>query len=183
MAKQGSVWEVLAPLIGIFGTLGVVTLAGRASARTGPPPPKKVALLGDSYAAGLGPELAKLIPNFQYEGRVGTGPASWPAMPGWLIDFAPAVVLVSLGVNDGDNPKLSNYQAVVQALHGIGARVVWIEPPAGVSVPVVRNVIAALGVQTVPATETPLGPDKVHPVSYAPWAAEIAQFVATQVTS
>lgn len=96
----------------------------------------------------------------------------------WITAFRPDVVLVSLGVNDGTAPNQANYQTIVRGLHGLGARVVWIEPPAAVNAPAVRAAIESLGVTTVPATRTPLAADGLHPKSYAPWASEIAQVVA-----
>jgi len=169
---------------GILGALGVGFLlaSGRSSSPAKPGAPQRVALIGDSYAVGLGPELTKLLPTFRFEGHVGASTASWlscAACGAWLPTFKPTIVLVSLGVNDGPAPNGANYHAIVQALHGIGARVVWIEPPAGVNAPAVRGAIAALGVATVPATNTPLGPDGLHPQSYGQWAAQIAQVIAT----
>lgn len=145
-------------------------------------PDGRVALIGDSYAVGLGPELEKLIPEFRYEGHVGTNTWQWAhgvdcgQCGAWLAAFRPQVVLVSLGVNDGTAPNLANYQAIVQRIHGLGARVVWIEPPARVPTPS-RSVIASLGVRTVPPTTTPLAADRLHPASYGPWAQEVAQVV------
>jgi hypothetical protein len=147
--------------------------------------PRRVALIGDSYAVGLGPELEKLLPDFKYEGRTGTRTGQWASHAAacgecgdWLTSFKPDLVLVALGVNDGASPNPSNYHAIVQALHGIGARVIWIEPPAAVAAPAVRDAIAALGVGVVPATPTPLAADGLHPISYGGWAREIAQAVA-----
>lgn len=145
--------------------------------------PKRVALIGDSYAVGLGPELAKLIPNFKYEGHVGNTTSAWAhhtaACGGcgdWIPAFKPDVVLVALGVNDGATPNLADYQTIVRGLHGLGAPVVWIEPPAAVNT-AARNTIAALGVQTVPATNAPLASDGLHPTGsgYRTWATEILQ--------
>jgi hypothetical protein len=162
------------------GALGVAALIGR---RSTPKTIGRVALIGDSYAVGLGPELKKLFPYFRYEGHVGTNTGQWATHSSacgqcgdWLTSFEPEVVLVSLGGNDGAAPKAANYQRIVQGLHGIGARVVWIESPAAVSTPS-RAVVRSLGVQTVPGTGTPLAADGLHPQSYAPWAREIAQAV------
>lgn len=164
-------WKAVAAGSLVLGTLGVLTLVSR---RKGPTPAaERVALIGDSYAVGLGPELAKLLPSFQYAGRRGAETAGF-RLPSWLAPFKPAFVLVSLGVNDGARPDPANYQAIVQALHGMGARVVWIEPPAGVRNDAVRQIIASLGVQTVPATTVPLAADGLHPTLYGPWAREIA---------
>jgi lysophospholipase L1-like esterase len=174
-----SPWKTVAAGAAALGVLGIAVLIGRR-AEPGPGAPKpigRVALIGDSYAVGLGPELSKLLPDFQYEGRVGIGTAA--ALPPWLAAFKPDLVLVSLGVNDGASPNLTRYQAIVRELHGIGAKVVWIEPPAGVRNDAVRQVIASLGVATVPATTTPLAADGVHPRSYgSSWAPEIAQVVS-----
>jgi hypothetical protein len=171
-----SSWQLVGVFGAVIGGLGILALSGRRSAS-----PKRVALIGDSYAVGLGPKLGNTFPAFQYEGHVGTNTAQWASHAlacghcgDWLTAFKPDVVLVSLGVNDGATPNLANYQTIVRALHGIGARVVWIEPPAGVNAPVARNVIASLGVQTVPATRATLGADGLHPRSYDSWAQEIA---------
>lgn len=157
--------------------LGIVVLASRKKPTL--PSTQRVALIGDSYAAGLGPELAKLIPNFKFEGHVGNTSSQWAnhsaacgACGDWITAYKPDVVLVSLGVNDGTAPNIANYQRIVQALHGLGARVVWIEPPASVKT-TSRNVIASLGVPTVPATNTPLASDRLHPKSYSAWAQEV----------
>jgi hypothetical protein len=174
---SGNVWPVLAPIGAIVGTLGVVAIASRRSAAA--PQPYRVALIGDSYAVGLGPELAKRLPDFKYEGRVGIGTSAWvdcAACAAWLPAYQPTVTLVSLGANDGVAPNATDYQAIVRALHGIGSRVVWIDPPAGLANrSAVRAAIASLGVPVVPATQTPLGPDGVHPLSYDAWAGEVAR--------
>ncbi len=174
-------WKAVAVGGAVVGTAGVIAiLAGRRSAKA----PGPVALIGDSYAVGLGPELAKLLPGFRYEGHVGMSTLGWlscNACGNWLPTFAPDVVLVSLGVNDGTAPISSNYQSVVQRLHGIGARVVWIEPPAAVNAPSARAVIESLGVQIMPAQVLPMASDQLHPTGagYQIWAQEIAQVVAT----
>ena len=164
--------------------LGVIALASR---RPKSAPPKRVALIGDSYAVGLGPELAKLIPDFKYEGHVGTSTSAWAnhtAACGqcgdWLTAFKPNTVLVSLGVNDGSAPSIANYQRIVQGLNGIGADVVWIEPPAAVNTQS-RNTIASLGGLRgrVTGTRAPLSPDGLHPQQYGPWAREIAAAIST----
>lgn len=180
---QSFPWKALAAGGVILGGLGALVLASR---RSGPTTPQCVALIGDSYAVGLGPELEKLMPGLRGEAHQSTRTDQWAnhtAACGkcgdWLTEFKPDIVLVALGVNDGPTPNPANYQTIVRALHGIGARVVWIEPPAGVNAPVVRSVIASLGVSTVPATTIPLAGDKIHPsgTGYAQWAREIAAAV------
>lgn len=161
-------------------TIGLIIYGHRK--RIAPPPLGRVALIGDSYAVGLGPELQKLFPEFRYEGHVGTNTWQWAHgtrcgdCGSWLRVFGPKVVLVSLGVNDGDKPERSNYQDIIRMIHGLGARVIWIQPPAMLATPS-HAMIASLGVQTVPPTTTPLSADNLHPASYGPWAQEVAQVV------
>ena len=65
-----------------LSALGLVTLLTRRETTRRTPqhkPVGRVALIGDSYAVGLGPELAKLLPNFKYEGHVGTNTRQWAA--------------------------------------------------------------------------------------------------------
>jgi hypothetical protein len=165
--------------LAILGRVVVLALSGKK-----PAPPKRVALIGDSYAVGLGLELAKLLPDFKYAGVKGTNTSQWAhhnlecgTCGDWLTAFKPDVVLVSLGVNDGASPNLANYQTIVRRLHGTGAKVVWIEPPAAVKAPAARAVIASLGVPTIPAPVLPMA-NALHPQSYAEWAQKIAAAVA-----
>lgn len=176
-------WKAVAAGGAALGVAGAAALiAGSKKSQAILPAAQRVALIGDSYAVGLGPELAKLLPDIRGEGHVGVSTAGWldhtPSYGDWLPAFKPTLTLVSLGVNDGTAPNPANYQAIVRALHGIGSRVVWVEPPAGVSAPAVRDAIASLGVATIPATQTPLAADGLHPANYVPWAAEIAQAIA-----
>ena len=148
--------------------------------------PSRVALIGDSYAVGLGPQLAQRIPGLRYEGHVGTSTQQWATgalacgqCGGWITAFQPDLTVVALGVNDGDGANFANYKTIADGLRGAGSRVLWVEPPAGVRTPtsLVRKAIAALGVPTVPATQTPVSSDGVHPQSYIGWAREIAESV------
>jgi hypothetical protein len=171
-------WKAVIAGAAALGVLSVAVLIGRKPTPA-LQPVGRVALIGDSYAVGLGPELSKLLSDFRYQGRVGAGTAAYKTLPPWLTEFKPGLVLVSLGTNDGTAPNPANYQAIVRTLHGLGAKVVWIEPPAGVRNDAVRQVIASLGITTVPATTTPLAADGLHPRSYgSSWAAEVAQAVA-----
>jgi hypothetical protein len=190
----GSYWKPVAIGGAILGGIGLIVLVGRKSTPS-KTAPKRVALIGDSYAVGLGPELAKLFPNFRFEGHVGTTSSQWAyhsaacgTCGDWLTSWRPDTVLVSLGVNDHFSPAppisgvpvrpyTGSYQQIVSALHGIGARVVWIEPPAAVNAPSARAAIASLGVQTVPATTVPLAADGLHPRSYSQWAHDVAAAV------
>jgi hypothetical protein len=159
-------------------------VAHQRSSSSTPTGPLRVALIGDSYAVGLGPQLRRLLPYFQYEGHVGTSTLQWAthasacgACGDWIAAYRPAVTLVALGVNDGDGADPANYRTIVDGLRRAGSSVLWVEPPAGVRTPTarVRQAIAALGVPTVPATETPVSTDGVHPQRYGPWAQEIAR--------
>jgi lysophospholipase L1-like esterase len=158
-------------------------VAHRRASSSAPTGPLRVALIGDSYAVGLGPQLARLLPYFQYEGHVGTSTLQWArhasacgACGDWIAAYRPDVTLVALGVNDGDSAEPANYKTIADGLRGAGSRVLWVEPPAGVRTPTarVRQAIAALGVPTVPATLAPVSADGVHPQQYGPWAQEIA---------
>jgi hypothetical protein len=172
-------WLAVAGLA--LGAIGVATasVARQRSEQRTVLAARRIALIGDSYAVGLGPELAKLLPNFTYTGQVGAPTSRWAGwLPGWLTTYQPTLTLVALGVNDGNAPNGANYHAVVSALHGIGSRVVWIEPPAGVNAPLVRAAIESLGVEVVPGANVSLAADGVHPASYAPWAAVIAKAVS-----
>lgn len=176
-------WKAVAIGGAVLGAIGVAVLATRKPA---PPPLNRLALIGDSYAVGLGPWLKKLLPDFRVDATEGSNTSQWVSHAlkcgtcgDWLTAFKPDLVLVSLGVNDGATPNLANYQTLVRSLHGIGARVVWIEPPAAVNTPAVRAVIASLGVQTVPAPTLPMA-NSLHPTvaGYGQWAQEIAQVVS-----
>jgi lysophospholipase L1-like esterase len=177
-------WKAVATGAAVLGGIGALI---RASRKDAPAPPKRVALIGDSYAVGLGPELAKIFPDFKYEGHVGNTSSAWASHAAscgscgdWLTAFKPDLVLVSLGVNDGATPNPTSYQTLVRALHGIGARVVWIEPPDGVhNADATRRIVDSLGIQEV-HTKVPLASDGLHPTSagYAQWAREIAAAVS-----
>jgi hypothetical protein len=191
-ASHESAWRpALLAGAGVLGLAGVVA-AFAAYRRSTPKGPPRIALIGDSYAVGLGPQLTKLLPNFQYEGHVGTSTQQWATgAPGcgqcgrWIPAYQPDVTVVVLGVNDGGVAKLANYQAIANALRANGSQVLWVEPPAGVTTPTVgqtRAVIAALGVPTVPATGTPIAADGVHPQQYAGWASEVARSVRQSET-
>jgi len=141
----------------------------------------RVALIGDSYAVGLGPELDKILPEFKFEGHVGTTVSQWAdrvrsacdQCGDWLTGYVPDIVLVSLGVNDGATPSRYDYVRIVNGLSKIGAKIKWIEPPAAVNT-TSRAMIRSLAVPTIPGTQTPLAADGLHPKSYTQWAREIA---------
>ncbi len=175
-------WKPIAIGGAVLGAIGVAVLVSRGS-RSTLPKAQRVALIGDSYAVGLGPELAKLIPIFKYAGVVGTNTSQWAnhsaacgTCGDWLTAYKPDVVLVSLGVNDGATPNSTSYQRIAQGLQKIGARVVWIEPPAAVNAPAARAAIASLGVSTIPAPSLPMA-NSLHPTSYSQWAREIASML------
>src|SRR5574341_742407 len=143
-------WKAVAVGGAALGAVGVGLLVVKTyEEKHRRPAPKRVALIGDSYAVGLGPELAKIYPD---------------------------LVLVALGVND-PKPDLKNYQTIVRGLHGIGARVVWIEPPLGRNTLALYNTIQALGVERVGPPNIPLAADGLHPTSYTSWASDIAETV------
>lgn len=186
MARKSFPWTAVAAAGLALGVAGVAAgVAGRSAAAKAQVQKRRVALIGDSYAVGLGPELAKLLPQFRYEGHVGTNSSQWADHAAgcvdcgdWLTAYRPDLTLVALGVNDGNAPNSANYHTIVSALHGIGSKVVWIEPPAGVRAPVLRAVIESLGVQVVPGANVPLAADGLHPAGYRPWAEKIARAIS-----
>lgn len=140
----------------------------------------RVALVGDSLAVGLGPEMAKLAAAqgtaFRYEGHTGSTVAQWLAMSAWgawITDFAPTITLIELGTNDYLNPapSLAQYRQLAAKFPGA----VWVMPPneTATSLDKVRATIAAVGVPVIAAATIPIGPDGFHPVSYGAWAKTI----------
>lgn len=167
-------WKAFAAGGLVLGTAAFVLRTKQAE-----PKAARIALIGDSYAVGLGPELKKLLPDFESEGRVGAGTRSY-VVPPWLATWKPALALVSLGVNDGQRPDRNNYVEIIRQLYAAGVKqIVWIPPPEGVRAPQLRELLGTLGVRVLPATNTPLAGDGVHPRSYGPWAREIANARAT----
>lgn len=175
---MNKVWKAFAAGGAVLGLFGAIALARRD--QTSSSSAKRVALIGDSYAVGLGPELEKLIHGLRGEAYVGATTTAWVEhlrngrRGGWIPDFHPTDVLVSLGVNDGNAPNPANYQSIVRTLHGIGAKVVWIAPPPSIDTPA-RNVIASLGVPVIEAS--PMQLTNLHPTGagYQAWAREIAK--------
>jgi hypothetical protein len=148
---------------------------------------KRVALIGDSYAVGLGPQLATLMAAqnvpFKYEGHIGSTVAQWNSTPtwgSWLPSFGPSLTLISLGVNEylNPSPSLPAYRALAARVSGA----VWVMPPNVPKSPLtsVRSTIEQVGVPVVPAATIPIGSDGIHPTSYTGWAAFIFNFL--QVT-
>jgi hypothetical protein len=166
-----------------FGTFAVASVAAivYASERIAAVKKKlaRVALLGDSLAVGLGPEIAKLAKadgvDFRYFGRSGTTSKQWVdnrwADP--AVAFAPDVFLVSLGANDfgySPAPPRAAYEQLRDQLRATGARVVWIEP-LGTKMNGPKSVIESLGVDVVPPDKSvPLASDGVHAQRYDSWA-------------
>ncbi len=172
---------------GIIAYLGYLLLVPKGSPT---PSPTRVALIGDSLAVGLGPQLKSLAAMdgvaFQAEGHVGTTPKQWATHASacgqcgdWLASFKPTIVLVSLGTNDIGyvSPPVSYYQTIRDQITALGATVVWIDPPMMPNdrLAAVRAVIASLGVTVIPPATIPIGPDGIHPTSYVAWAKLIWQ--------
>ena len=101
--------------------------------------PKRIALIGDSFAVGLTGPLAALAKTagvpFQAQGVVSTTPLQWSQHASacgpcgdWVSDFRPSVTLVSLGINDlGYSPKppVAPYQAIARKFPNVW----WLMPP------------------------------------------------------
>ena len=166
-------------LVGAAAVAGLVTVATRKKQRE-----LRVALIGDSLAVGLAPELRKLAGQtpFKAEGHVGISTTGWvkcATCGEWLAEFSPSIVVIVLGTNDDGMPVRADFEAVRDASLRTGARVVWVQPPAGMKFPVTptRKVIDSLGVEVVPAAQVTFGADGVHPAEYATWAKIIWQQV------
>ena len=86
MDKRLIPWIAAAGLA--LGVAGV--MASRQASPRAATVPRRIALIGDSYAVGLGPELAKLLPGFTYAGREGSSTAQWARLASRLGCWLPA---------------------------------------------------------------------------------------------
>ncbi len=168
--------------LGLTGLAALVVGALRGTAsRT-----RRIALIGDSLALGLGPLLAAKakaagVP-FQFEGHVGTTPLQWATSNGcgqcgsWLQSFQPSTTLVVLGTNDLGmvTPVVSYYTTIRDRVLATGSQVIWVEPPIMPKHPLtaVRQTIESLGVPVIPGVAVPIGPDGIHPTppGYMQWS-------------
>lgn len=184
------------------GALAGLALSAIAAPGPAAPPPSKppaggpgcppsgtaMALLGDSYAAGLAPSMSKLAAAcgapFHGDGRVGTSATKWQ-QDAWLaptLATKPDFVLISLGGNDFQvgNPAAlkAAIETIVSKIRAAGATPLWIEP---LSLPFEDKVGARdMWKQAVgegywlssEGTDFPRGPDKIHlfPDGYESWA-------------
>lgn len=138
----------------------------------------RVLQIGDSFAAALGGELAKLfkeagvrstleyktasyIPNWSYEGDV----------PRFVANYQPDLVLITLGANEIEIPKPEERIKPIKHLVGtLGGRpCVWIAPPlwkpdTGL-LQVIRDNVAPCRYLDSNALlhDLPRGRDKIHP--------------------
>lgn len=187
--------------VGLVSILAAPGTAHASAAQTGASSqksdaaPKRMLLLGDSLAVGLGPPLKKLAASkgigVAHDGKVGTTSAAWAHGQSLAADLARDnfdTVLVSLGTNDMAGSwtaeQVASYMgAIVDAVQKRGARVVWVAPPRMPTLreEAVRKAIASLGVAVFPsdALEIPRGGDKIHPtaIGYAGWAGAILSWL------
>jgi len=161
-------WKAVAVGGAVVGAIGTAVLWPERNQQ--PKPSPRVALFGDSYAVGLTPFMGPGFSAFKGSGIVGLNTYQ-AKIPSWLPGFAPEVVLVSLGVNDGNAPSAANAQRIVRELQAMGAKVLWIQPPATVNTPA-HDMIASLGVPVVTAQFLPMAGDHLHPTQegYRDWA-------------
>ena len=155
----------------------------KRSAAPAVPAQRRVVLVGDSLAVGLGPQLAKLArqsgADFRFEGHVGSTVAQWlatPAWGAWVAGFGPTATLIQLGTNDYRNPSPNVEQYRQFAAKFPSA--VWIMPPdePAAPMPKVRAAIEQVGVPVIPAaTGLQYGADGIHPTpaGFAAWAASV----------
>ncbi|HYQ47018.1 MAG TPA: SGNH/GDSL hydrolase family protein [Polyangiaceae bacterium] len=160
------------------------TLPAPAPVGVGEPAPEplpkgtRVLQLGDSFAAALGGELAKLfkeagvrstleyktasyIPNWSYEGDV----------PKFVANYQPDLVLITLGANEIEIPKPEErIKPIKHLVSTLGGRpCVWIAPPlwkpdTGL-LNVIRDNVAPCRYLDSNALvhDLPRGRDKIHP--------------------
>jgi lysophospholipase L1-like esterase len=152
-----------------------------------------VALVGDSYAVGLAPELreraaASSVP-FASHAVGGTSVCQWET-DSWLgpaLAAGPATVLCSLGGNDFGRTDPERVRGAIltfaRKVRAAGARLVWIEPPlSALEDPNgIRaawwNVVGSDGFR--PSSPPPLAADGIHstPEGYRAWARELWDFL------
>jgi hypothetical protein len=158
---------------------------------------KRVLLIGDSYAAGLGSQMAHLAAAcaapYHYKGDVGSSVLKWQnesVLRPEIEKFDPNVVLISLGGNDMQRSPAQLKKAIdslVAKIRGVGARALWIAP---LTVPVkdtsgVREIWKkAVGDDWYDSEklEIPRGSDGIHlaPSGYRYWAEQIWPWMATR---
>lgn len=157
----------------------------------------RVLLIGDSYAAGLGPPMDVIAracgTPFQHHGVVGSHVTQWT---GWvdadLSSFAPTVVLLSMGGNDYQRTDPENVQAAVRELarkiRASGARLLWIGPlelPFADRIGVQDMWKAEVGSDWFDSKQLvlPRAPDGVHstPAGYAVWSTHVWEWMAARI--
>jgi lysophospholipase L1-like esterase len=156
-----------------------------------------VALVGDSYAAGMVPYMQALAEGcgtpYYGDGHVGSSVLQWVGDSEWLTDlraWQPTVVLISLGGNDFQRQPVSQVHAAIEqlvsTLRSDGALVLWVEP---LSLPFadtsgIRDAWkAAVGrADSYPSLtfEYPRAQDGVHlmPSGYEDWAGKIWRWMS-----
>ncbi len=185
--------------LGLIGATAALALLGRSSSgapnSTAPRPlPKRVLLVGDSYAVGLdGPLTDRMAARsivFASSVQGGTSVVQWV---NWIDETlevtTPELVLVSLGANDyartdGDRVESCIEQLVRHIRSLSGARAVWIEPVESKledKLGVRDWWIAAVGNDRVPSPFEPLGSDGIHPTAegYRDWAGRVDAWIAS----
>ena len=163
-----------------------------------PPQGARVAVVGDSFAEGLGPHLAAHAkdcgtPFFLDDAR-GTSVTQWtgPRLDAALA-FNPSVVLVSLGGNDFGRGDPLNVQSSIGKLaarvRASGARLLWIAP---VSLPFPDKTqtratwLATVGGDFYPSENDtyPRAADRIHlfPSGYRDWASKVWRWMSERVS-
>lgn len=157
-----------------------------------PPRGLRVALLGDSFAEGLAPELGRLAnlcgAQLSASTASGSGGGYWGAERVKRATRGASVVLISLGLNDFEGDPGSadaGARRIAAQLERAGKRALWISPPA-VPVPDRAGARAAWS-RAVPEhvkwekiIDLPRGADGIHPTpaSYRKWAKAIWDWTA-----
>ena len=175
----------------LVGSLVGSRFRGTSSGVPGRPSHRGIALVGDSFAVGLGPQILQLAREdgvpFAWDGEVGTGVLSWVDSPRLvaLLERKPRGLLVSLGGNDYQrNDGEAVIQAIDQFSHIVkqaGVKLLWVEPLS-------FNIEDKNGVKErwlqhtdfvnwYPSSQldVPRSSDGIHPTGagYQQWAAEL----------
>lgn len=185
-------------LLGGLLTVGGVGLVASAFASPRLQEDTRLLLIGDSFAAGLGPHIKSLAReegiDYLGKGIVGSRIDQWATgtHQAWLTQtlrsYSPTLVLVSLGTNDEYGGCTDGRERWIRALVGeleeSGAQVAWIGMPT-----LPREETCHIRQSAASAAEhyfqsdhlkIPRGPDQLHPTAagYAGWAGSIWRWLS-----
>lgn len=168
---------------GLVGLGALALLRRRRRSATTLPRARRVLLVGDSLAVGLGPPLGKLYrargTELVADGKGATNAAQWVRwLPSRLAVEKPDLVLVSLGTNDALSPTLKeafegHAEELARECSEAGARCLFLWAP-NYTTKLLEPLPSVPGF--APPSGVELQSDGIHPTvaGYASWAARIA---------